>query len=890
MRTLRTWFSRAAGLFHKERRDRELSDEIESNLRLHIDDNVRAGMTPAEAQRQASLKFGSVESAKESYREQRGIPLLETMWQDVRFGLRMLRKSASFTTVAVLTLALGVGANATVFSWVHALLLNPLPGVVAADRVVALETLAPDGSWEPTSYLDFRDLRDNCKLLEAMSVTKPMALAVGDRESVERVWGEAVSGNFFDTLGVKPALGRFFSTSEVDQQQNAHPLVIISHSYWVSHYHAEPGVIGATVRINHFPYTVIGVTPEEFHGSMPGFSLDAWVPATMYGQLASTGDNTLPDRKWRTFRVLARLAPSASIGEARAEVASHAKDMARDDASTNEGMSATLLPMWESHYGIQESLLGPLSLLMTACGLVLLIVCANLANLELARATARQKEFALRLSLGATRSRLLRQVLTECSLVAAAGSLGGIAIASWLKGTLGWFLPRSSVPALGRVPLDIGVLLFAITSAFAVALVAGLAAGLRAAVGNANEMLKTGGRASSSAHSNRLRALLVTSEMALAVVAIIAAGLLLESFRNVSKITPGFDAQHVSVAQLDLSAASYDAQQANAFYQRLQQALERQPGVTAVSYSDYVPLSFARGSWEKLEIHGYIPTPSEDMDIYRSLISPGFFNLMKIRIFEGRDFRSSDDMEAPPVMIVNQEFVRRFIGTGTAVGRQVHGWGRWFTIVGVVADSKVFRLTEPPAPYFYVPMRQIYRPEMGLVFFVRTAGSDDSSISMLQREARAADPTIPVFDVMSLNDEISVSLFTQRISAGLVSILGGVALLLAALGLYGVMAYSVAQRTNEIGFRIALGAQRRHVFTMVLGQGTRVALLGIAIGTLAAWAATRLMVGALYGVKPGDPLTFCAVSLLLLAVALLACYVPARRAMRVDPMVALKYE
>ncbi|MFZ0085791.1 MAG: ABC transporter permease [Candidatus Acidiferrales bacterium] len=890
MRILRAWFSRAAGLFHKERRDRELADEIESNLRMHIDDNVRAGMRPAEARRQALLKFGSVESAKESYREQRGIPLLETLWQDVHFGLRMLRKSASFTIVAVLTLALGVGVNATVFSWVRALLLNPLPGVVAANHVVALETLTPDGSWEPTSYLDFRDLRDNCKPVEAMSVTKPMALAVGDRESVERVWGEAVSGNFFEMLGVKPALGRFFSAGEVDLQQNAHPLVIISHSYWVSHYHADPGVIGATVRINHFPYTVIGVTPEEFHGSMPGLSFDAWVPATMYGQLASTGDNTLLDRKWRTFRVLARLAPGVSIGEARAEVESHAKDMARDDASTSEGMSATLLPMWESHYGIQGSMLGPLSILMTACGLVLLIVCANLANLELARATARQKEFVLRLALGASRARLIRQVLTECSLVAAAGSLGGIAIASWLKGTLGWFLPRSSVPALGHVLLDIGVLFFAITLAFAVALVAGLAAALRVAGRKADEMLKTGGRASSSAHSNRLRGLLATSEMALAVVAMIAAGLLLESFRNVSKIRPGFDAQHVAVAQLDLSAASYNAQQANNFYQRLQQKLERQPGVTAVSYADYVPLSFSRGSWEKLQIRGYIPAPSEDMDIYRSLISPGYFNLMKISIFEGRDFRSSDDMEAPPVLIVNQEFVRRFIGTGTALGRQVHGWGSWFTIVGVVADSKVFRLTERPAPYFYVPMRQIYRPEMGLLFFVRTAASDDSAISMLQNEARAADPTIPVFDVMSLNDEISVSLFTQRISAGLVSVLGGVALLLAALGLFGVIAYSVAQRTNEFGIRIALGAQRKHVFAMVLGQGTRVALLGIAIGTLAAWTVTRLMIGTLYGVKPGDPLIFCTVSLLLLAVAILACYVPARRAMRVDPMVALKYE
>lgn len=815
---------------------------------------------------------------------------METIWQDLRYSLRVLAKAPGFTAVAILTLAIGMGASVTIFSWVRAVLLNPLPGVAEPDRIVALESLTPDADWVPTSYLDFRDLRDNCKLMESMSVAKPVALAVGNEDNIERVWGEVVSGNFFDLLRVKPELGRFFSTAEVDHQQNAHPLAILSHSYWSSHYHADPRVIGAMVRINHFPYTIIGVAPKAFHGSMPGLTFDMWAPATMYGQLASTGDSTLLDRKWRTFRVLVRLAPGVSIEQARAEVQSHAKDMARDNADTNQGMSATLLPMWKAHYGIQDSLLGPLSILIAACGVVLLIVCANVANLLLTRASTRQKEFSTRLALGAPRSRLVSQVLTESFLIAAAGSVAGLAVVSWLRDSFGWLLPRSSVPTLARAPIDAGVLLFTLALGFAVALLAGIAPALHAAKGNVHEMLKEGGRTGSSVHSNRLRGLLVTSEMALAVVALIGAGLLVKSYRQMSDIRPGFDPEHVAVAQLDLSAASYDAQQADSFYQRLSEHLERQPGVAAVSYADYVPLSISAGSWEDLQIQGYVPLPGDNMKIYRSLVSPGYFGLMKIPILEGRDFNMRDDITAPPVMIVNQEFVRRYIATGIAVGRLVRGWGKWFRIVGVVQNSKIYRLTEAPQPYFYVPMRQIYRPEMGLVFYVRASSSISSAITALQRQAQAVDPAVPVFDVTSLNDIIAASLFAQRISASLLGVLGNVALLLAAVGLYGVMAYSVAQRTNEIGIRMALGALSRDVLRLVLGQAAKLAMMGVVVGTAVALALTRLMSTLLFGVSATDPTTFAGVALLLVVVALAASYVPVRRAMKLDPVVALRYE
>ena len=876
------------------RRRKRLLQDLDRDIGEHIEretaDNIERGMAPEEARYAALRKFGNMARAKEDTRAVWRWLWIEQFLQDVRYGARILRKAPGFTLVAVCTLALGIGASITIFSWVRGVLLNPLPGTSDPQRVVALETTTPDGGWKDTSYLDFRDLRSNCKLVESMSVVKPLPLAIGNETNSERVWGEAVSGNLLELLRVRPELGRFFTSIEVDHQQNAHPLVIISHAFWSSRYHADPRALGATLRINRLPYTVIGVTPEAFHGATPGVTFDLWVPATMFGQLTSTGDSALVDRKWRTFGVLARLAPGVSIEQARAEVESHARDMARENADTNEGMSATLLPLWKSHGGIQESLAGPLSILMAACGVLLLIVSANVANLLLARATTRQKEFSIRRSLGAPRWRLIRQVLTESSLIAAMGTVAGLAAANWLRGSLGWLLPRSSAPTLAQAPIDVEVVLFAIALAFGVALLAGITPALQSGGENIESMLKQGGRSGTSAHSRRLRGFIVTSEIALATLALIGAGLCVKSFRRVSAIGPGFDPEHVAIAQLGLSAAGYNAQQADAFCRRLRQQLERQPGITAVSYDDYVPLSVSAGSWEDLQIQGYISRPSENMKVYRSLVSPGYFSLIRIPLLEGRDFDMRDDMASQPVMIVNQEFVRRFIPNGVAIGRQVRGWGRWFTIIGVAQDSKIYRLTEVRTPYFYVSIRQIYRPEMGLVFYIRTTGSIETGIETLRREAQAADPSIPVFDAISLTDIISSSLFIQKISASLLSVLGGIALLLASSGLGGVIGYSVAQRTNEIGIRMALGAGRMSVFRTVLGEGASLAALGIAIGSTAALGVTRLMASVLYGVRAADPLTFGGVSLLLLVVTLVACYVPARRAMRVDPIVALRYE
>jgi predicted permease len=883
--------SRLRGLWRRDELDADLNEELQAHIAMRSNDNMAAGMGAEEAHHAARKLFGNSTKIQEDTRQIDLITWLETVARDLRYAGRILRKSPVFATVAVLTLGIGIGTNSTVFSWIEATLLNPLPGASDPQKVVALESLTPSGEWVPTSYLDFRDFRDNSKLIESMSVADSVALAVGNNPYVEHGWGEMVSGNFFDVLKVRPELGRFFDRAESDDAQNAHPVVVISHPYWTSHYHADAHVIGTTVRIDQLPYTIIGVAPETFHGSMPGLSFDMWVPATMFGQLTATGDSALRDRKWRTFRVLARLAPGVGIEAARTDVSALAARMAKADADTNEGMSATLLPMWKSHYGIQDSLRGPLSLLMGASVLVLLIVCANIANLLLARATGRRKEFSVRLALGASRARLAGQLLTEVGLLAFLGTLIALWLTSLLGGSLRLLLPASATPPLLRPSINGTVLGFSAGLAFLTAALAGLAPVLSAAGKNVSERLQEGGRSGTAGGSSqKLRGLLVTAEVALAVIAVIGAGLFLKTFFLTKSIQPGFDPGHVALARFNLSAAGFDAEQADAFCRRLRGQLEAQPGVTDVTYSDYIPLSLDAGSWEDLQIQGYVPVPSENMKIYRSLVAPGYFRLLKIPMLEGRDFNLLDDRSHPPVMIVSREFAHHFLPHQEPIGTKVQGWGHWFTIIGIVDDVKVNRLTENPQPFFYVSERQIYRPEMGLAFYVRTSGPTNLAIQELRRQAQSVDASVPILDAVSLGDYISGSLFGQKITASLLTILAGISILLACIGLYGVMAYSVAQRTRELGIRMALGAQSAHIIRIIASQCLRFAVMGILAGSFTAIFLARAVSSMLVTVSFFDPSIYFAAAFFTILISLAAAAIPAFRAMRVDPMVALRYE
>jgi predicted permease len=816
---------------------------------------------------------------------------MNTLLRDLRYALRTLMQNPGFAAVAVLTIGIGIGASTTIFSWMRPMLLNPLPGVTQAERIVAIENMAPDGEPITTSYLDFRDFRDNLKLVNLVTARAGNVFSVGDAPNTTQVWGEMVSGGFFDMLGIQPEAGRFFSDAERDDAQNAHAVVVISHSYWKNQFHSDPSAIGSSLRINRTPFTIIGVAPEGFHGTRSGLDYEMWMPLTMYGQLTHTGTWMLRDRGTRNFVMFARLAPSVTIEQARAEVQALANRMAVADADSNQGIGATVLPVWQSHFGTQSIFLTPITILMGASGVVLLIVCANLANLLLARATGRLKEFSVRLAMGAWPMRLIQQLLTETLLMAVAGSVCGLMVANLLGGALRWLLPAVARPAMLQPPIDGQVLAFTMALAFGVAILAGLVPAVHASRANVNEMLKEGGRTGSSgAHSHRLRGLLVTSEVALAVIALVGAGLFLKSFQTARAIDPGFKPEGVALARFDFSTTGYDARQTDSYCRRLREQLERQPGVTAVSYDDSAPLGFSGGNWETLEVEGYVPGPNENMKIYRDLVSPGYFETMKIPLVEGRDFDLRDDATSLKVMIVNQEFVRRFLANRSVIGRKVHGWGQWFTIVGVAKDSKYHRVSESPQPYFYIPIRQVFRPEYGLTFDVRTSGSVNEAIAALRGEAAAIDPALTIFDAEPMTEYVAASLFGAKIAASLLSVLSGLGLLLAAIGLYSVMAYAVAQRTGEIGIRVTLGAQPRDIMRLVIRQGLAFAAAGLVVGSLAAAALARVVAAMLVGVGPTDPLVYAAATGFTVLVTLASAAIPAWRALRVDPAMALRWQ
>jgi putative ABC transport system permease protein len=815
---------------------------------------------------------------------------MRTVIQDLKYGFRMLAKTPGFTAVAMLTLALGIGASTTVFSWVDAVLLRPLPGVENPKELVAFENVAPDGKPLTTSYPDYIDYRDYLKLLAGLAATQITPLTVGQEDSAEQIWGELVSGNYFSVLGVRPVLGRVFLPEEYGDKPNAYPVAVISYRLWKGRYNSDPTIVGRMIRINQHELTIVGVAPPDFRGALGGLSFDLWVPYMMHPQLQGVGEWMLQDRGTRQLLCVARLKPGVTPASARAEIAELARYMAKAN-DRDEGIGATVLPLWQAHFTAQSLLLKPLEILMGVCFVVLLIVCANVANLLLARFSARQKEFSVRLALGAGRFRLARQVLTESLLLAIGGSLFGVGLAVWAGGLLQSLFPPTHFPVALDARPDVTMLIFTVLICAVTAALSGLAPALQTAWADLNEGLKEGGRSGSTGRgTHRLRGLLVVSEVSLALVALVCAGLLVRSFNASLKINPEFDPDHVLLSRFFISTSGYNLDQRKLFCQRLRTRLEAEPGVTDVAYSDVEPLGFLSGWWEDLQIEGYVPSTGENMKLYRNVVSPGYFKLMRIPLLEGRDFTEQDDLDKGPVMIVNQTFTKRYLGGADPIGHRVRGWGQWFTIVGEVKDSKYLNLTEAPLPYFYVPFRQVYRADMGLDVYLRTKVDTNQAIAIMRNEVRSIDPNVQVIDAIPLADHISETLYAQKVAASLMTALGLLALLLAAVGLYSVMAYMVTQRTHEIGVRMALGANRPDVMKLILGRAVTLTLAGIVGGVIAALVLVRLMASFLYGTTSTDPFTFITASALLTAVALLASYIPGRRATKVEPMEALRYE
>ena len=889
----------------KRRTAEDFAEEIRTHLALEAEELQSEGKPRQEAERVARVAFGNSTLAQERFRLRHRAVWLENLLQDVRYGSRMMARNRSFTTVAILTLAIGIGVCTTAFSWIDAVLLQPLSGVAEPNRLVTLESVTPGGEWVPNSYPDFMDFRDHLKLFDGIAVTRPVAFSVGKEDHAERVWGELVSGNFFAVLGVKPGLGRVFLPAEYGDKPGAFPLAVISDRYWRSHLGADPGVVGRTIRINQHELTIIGVVPPAFHGSIPVTAFDLWVPYMQQPILNGVQQWMLRDRHNRNMLGIARLKPGVTLEQANAELDTLARRMAVANADVSADMTATLLPLWKSPHGPQGLLVGPLRILMGVCLLVLLIVCANVANLLLARATVREKEFSTRLALGAGRTRLIRQLLTESLLLALAGAILGVAAMPWMSRSLELLMPPGelSLVLFLNTHLNLHVLVFTIGLCLVAALVAGIVPAVQVSRMDLTARLNDGGRSGAPGRSrHRLRSALVASEVALALVALVGAGLFAEGFRETLRMDPGFDPNHVLLSQFYLNTGGYTLQQRKEFCRRLTERMQTVPSVTSVAYSDGVPLGFEPSWWEELRIDGYAPGLNENMNIFRNVVSPGYLDLMHIPLVDGRNFTDADTEDTQPVMIVNESFVRRFYAGRNPIGGRIHGWGSWFRVVGVAKDSKYHYLGESPVPYFYVDFRQLYREDMALAFYVRTKGDPDSILPVLRANVRAIDPNVNVYDAVPLKEFIGASLYPQKVAASLMTVLGSVAVLLAAIGLYGVMAYSVAQRTQEIGVRMALGAQPGHVLRMVVRQGLALAVVGLAVGVVMALGLARSVsavsfsnsgmgsTAKLLGSSSSDPWIYLGSAVFLCVVAALAAYLPARRAAATNPMQALRME
>ncbi|MDE3136483.1 MAG: ABC transporter permease [Acidobacteriota bacterium] len=811
--------------------------------------------------------------------------------RDIKFGVRIFAKSPGFTAITVLTLALGIGGSATVFSWVRGVLLHPLPGIANVGQLVAVETILPNGTFHTSSYPDFRDFRAQNQVFSDMIGVElmPVDMTWAGQRQDRRVWGEIVTENYFHALGVSAQRGRVFEESDASRGPSGDPDLILSHSFWQRQFGGAADILGRTIQINRHDFTVVGIAPRNFQGTIVGIAPDFWVPMMM--QPVVLPGESLVNRSPTFLHLLGVLKLGVSIAQAQANLGSLTRNIAREYPESSRNVGVAVEPISKAHYGVQDLLRSALILLSVVALVVLLIGCANVANLLLARAAGRDREIAVRSSLGATRSVLVRQLIIESVLLGLAGGLGGVLLASWLSRMLLFFLPSTYLPIGLPLGVDGEVLAFTLSLSIVTGVVAGLVPALRASRPNLNESLKDGGRSNSSGmRHHRLRGLLVISEMALALALVAAAGLLLRSLRNVQSASPGFNPHHVLLAAFDLRGDGYSSAQARAYYEKLMDHLRTVPGVESVSCEQYVPLWFYGQSTTRPTIEGYTPRPNEDMDIGFNIVGPDYFQTMQIPIVAGHEFSTEDREGQPFVAIVNQTMARRFWPGQSPLGHSLKssGGGHWYTIVGVAHDIKYHTMTEQPQSFIYFPTLQTGETDTNVM--LRTSGDPAVLLPIVRQQAASIDPNVGVLQAGSLTGILYLSLFAYRTAATLASVLGALGLLLASLGIYGVLSYAVSQRTHEIGIRIALGADPLDVLGMVVRQGAKLALIGVAIGFAGALAVTRLMTSLLYGVSPSDPLTLAAVVLVIAVATLLACYIPARRAMRLDPTVALRAE
>ncbi len=921
MRRLRSTLIRLASLFRRRQREREMAEELESHLQMHIQDNLRSGMAPAEARRQALIKLGGLEQVKEECRDTWGLRFIAELGQDVRFGLRQLRRNPGFTTVAVLTLALGIGANTAIFSIVNAVLLRNLPVrdpgrlVLFSDNSsgtsMGMGSGIPSGRQRTFSYPLYKDLREHSRLFQGVcafqtsedTLTVHVSNSTGGAAQVAQ--GTMVSGNFFSILGVNAVLGRTITPQ--DDRPSAPPVAMVSFDFWQNKLGGDPSVIGRAIDIDRVPVTMMGVTPPGFFGvRMEAHPPDFWMPLSLRPRMPLTvmpqAESLLTSPHVSWLDLIGRLKTGINSAQAQAQINGQLRQyltglagtkMTAFDRQQIEHAYVELAPGGRGLSGLRFRYSEPLRILLVIAGLVLLIACANVANLMLARATARRPEMAVRLALGANRGRLIRQVLVESALLAFAGSLAGVLLALWGSSVL-VALVAANVPL--NVGPDLKVLGFVVGATLIAVFLSGLAPALRSAGVQLVPTLKEG--FSSVAAKRKLFELskgLVVFQIAASLLLLVGAGLLVHTLLDLERQNLGFSPEHVLLVTIDPELAAYKPKELPGLYHEVVDRVSALPGVSSASIGMTSPMS---GSVTSFMISVEGRPPSHRRQVPQVVpVSPEYFETEGMRIILGRGISAQDTASSTRIAVVNKAFVNDYLLGDNPVGRRFSSGDVFkvpgFQIVGVVENARFASVREKAGPMVFLSAFQLQSQSIfGNVneIEVRTAGNTASITNEVRGVIHEIDSNLPITHVATLSSQVSDSLGQQRAVSGLTGLFGVLGLVLACVGLYGIMAYSVACKTHDIGIRMALGAERRDVLRLIIGQGLKLALIGVAIGIAGALALTRFLSSQLYGVKPTDPLTFIAVSLVLIAVALLACYIPARRAAKVDPMVALRYE
>jgi predicted permease len=888
MSLLRNVASGFRSLFRKEQVDRELDEELRTYQEMAADEKMRQGVSRQDALRAVRLERGSIEVSKQIVRSGGWEFVVDTLWRDLLFAFRLLRKNLGSTAAVVIALALGIGLNTTVFSFVNALLLRPPEGVKARGQLREVWIHNPRssgaGAYLPLTYPDYLYYRDHNQSFEGiLAYDGDPHLVIWNRSGEgQTVLGQLVSGNFFSLLGVSAVLGRTIS-AEDDQTANAQPVAVLGYGFWRRYFGSDPAILGKTLMLNGMNYSVIGVAPAGFTGLLVGFEPDFWAPTAMVEQI-TRDKGRLSNWHGHWLIAIGRLRTEASTSAARAEASVLEHQIEADHPDLKRNLDATVFPATLIPAPYRAYVSAFTGLLMAVFGFVLLIACANVASFLLARATGRTREMAVRSALGAARGRLIQQMLVESAILSGIAGFLGLILAYWVAPLL-LALKPASLPITLRLPIDWRVLVFTMI----VSLICGVAFGLTPALRSASVPVASNLKDETQPTGfckSRLRSLLMAGEIAICTVLLVCATLCVRSLRNASSINPGFNTQHVIAATLDPGSLGYSDTQVRTFYQQLSEHVRTLPGVTAASYTDHLPLGPA-------EEQTAIPDPTRPesdkrdaipVDILR--VAPDYFQTMGIPLLRGRDFTASESAEEKHVAIINEALAKRLWKNQDPVGLRISSGEKPSTeVIGVVPTGKYRTLGEDPLPVAYLPELP---PRRTLV--VRTSGDPATLLDGIRREIHSVDPSIAATDLETMQQYMSLPLFPARTTGLLLGMSGFLALVLTTIGLFGVISYIASQRTHEIGVRVALGAQRSDILSLVVRHGLFLTFIGLVIGLAIAFGAVQLLSSLLYGVAPTDPITFIGVTVLLCAVTLLACYLPARRAMRIDPIVALRYE